>query len=217
MYSPSISSKAGDTTLSISPALSLTICSPPPDLDPVHPDLDSTGLDVWPSSLSLSRYLCAHPDTVANKNVLELGCGAAVAGLTASKLGAAHVILTDGNEAVITRAQASLQKNGCSQNTSACVLLWGTSPPTPPSLSPDTVLCCDCAYDPSSHDALVSTIKQQLHDREGGRVIVAEMLRWKDVSQFLRETFAEAGFEQLCSPTLDDEVEISTYHLPQKS
>ena len=41
-----------------------------------HPDL--IGLDIWPASIALGRYLSAHRQLVAGQAVLEVGAGARV-------------------------------------------------------------------------------------------------------------------------------------------
>jgi hypothetical protein len=53
-----------------------------------------TGLTVWDGSLVLAKHLEARHATMAGLTVLELGCGPALAGLTAAALGA-DAILTD--------------------------------------------------------------------------------------------------------------------------
>lgn len=53
-----------------------------------------TGLTVWDGSLVLAKHLEARHASMAGQSVLELGCGPALAGLTAAALGA-DVILTD--------------------------------------------------------------------------------------------------------------------------
>jgi hypothetical protein len=42
--------------------------------------LQSTGLTLWKSSERLCSHLCAHPDIVGGKNVIELGAGLGLAG-----------------------------------------------------------------------------------------------------------------------------------------
>ena len=38
-------------------------------------DPDLIGLDIWPASIALCRYLCLYPQLVAGQQVLELGAG----------------------------------------------------------------------------------------------------------------------------------------------
>jgi predicted nicotinamide N-methyase len=53
------------------------------------------GWRVWPSAARLCGRLAAAPGTVAGRRVLELGSGVGLAGLLASRLGAASVVLSD--------------------------------------------------------------------------------------------------------------------------
>eukprot|EP00558_Chaetoceros_sp_UNC1202_P004831 CAMPEP_0197244350 /NCGR_PEP_ID=MMETSP1429-20130617/9498_1 /TAXON_ID=49237 /ORGANISM="Chaetoceros sp., Strain UNC1202" /LENGTH=310 /DNA_ID=CAMNT_0042704697 /DNA_START=157 /DNA_END=1089 /DNA_ORIENTATION=- len=74
-----------------------------------------TGVALWNSGILLTRLL----DAIATKEsgffngktVLELGCGTALASVAASKLGAEHVIATDGNEEVCNLARRNLYYN----------------------------------------------------------------------------------------------------------
>ena len=56
---------------------------------------DQTAFRLWPLSLTLCRWLCAHPEIVRGKRVVELGAGFGALGLVCAALGAAHVVLTD--------------------------------------------------------------------------------------------------------------------------
>lgn len=47
-----------------------------PEADP-----DLIGLDIWPASIALCRYLVNHPELVAGQRVLELGAGRPPGGL----------------------------------------------------------------------------------------------------------------------------------------
>ena len=56
---------------------------------------DQTAFRLWPLSLTLCRWLCAHPEIVRGKRVVELGAGFGALGLVCAALGAARVVLTD--------------------------------------------------------------------------------------------------------------------------
>lgn len=43
---------------------------------------------LWPSARGLARWIAEHPDWLAGRTVLELGCGLALPGLVAARLGA---------------------------------------------------------------------------------------------------------------------------------
>jgi len=53
------------------------------------------GLYVWPSSVLLAKFIALSPLLCKNKNVLELGAGTGLVGLTCAKLEAKSVVLSD--------------------------------------------------------------------------------------------------------------------------
>jgi len=59
--------------------------------------LENYGLYVWPSALILMEYICINSKEFKGKNILELGCGCSLPGLTAYIHGASSVLLTDTN------------------------------------------------------------------------------------------------------------------------
>ena len=65
-----------------------------------HNQENATAFTVWDGGLLLADYLQACPTVVRGKNVLELGAGVGLVGLTAAALGAEQVTLTDLAEAV---------------------------------------------------------------------------------------------------------------------
>jgi hypothetical protein len=65
------------------------------DIDP-----GDTCVTVWDAGIALSHILCAHPELVQGKRVIELGAGAGLVGCVAARVGARQVILTDLKPAV---------------------------------------------------------------------------------------------------------------------
>jgi predicted nicotinamide N-methyase len=53
------------------------------------------GGSVWMASIALSQYLSMNPSIVQKKRILELGSGVGLLGITISKLGAAHVTMSE--------------------------------------------------------------------------------------------------------------------------
>uniref|UniRef100_A0A6S9S5I7 Uncharacterized protein n=2 Tax=Chrysotila carterae TaxID=13221 RepID=A0A6S9S5I7_CHRCT len=92
---------------------------------PTPCEADGTGRRIWPTALALSRYLCAHPDLVRGKSVVELGAGSGAAGLTCAALGARQAVLTDMPDALplIEHNVRANQLHGCSVTVHACT--WG--------------------------------------------------------------------------------------------
>jgi predicted nicotinamide N-methyase len=50
---------------------------------------------VWPAAQVLARFLLDRPDLVRNREVMEIGCGGAVASIAAAKAGACRVTAND--------------------------------------------------------------------------------------------------------------------------
>jgi len=74
-----------------------------------------TGMAVWNSALLLGRLLeaivAANPNWLPTKRVVEVGCGAGLVSLMASKLGAKSVWATDGNPAAVSLTQSNFDLN----------------------------------------------------------------------------------------------------------
>lgn len=130
-----------------------------------RPDYDvSTGLSVWAGAELLCRYLTARPapTVLRGKRVLELGAGAGLCGLVAARvLGAASVLLTDGDAAVL----ANLRRNAAAGGGAAAVachqLIWGAARAAAFARThgrQDVVLATDCAYVTRSVRPLFATV-----------------------------------------------------------
>ncbi|KAJ2773909.1 hypothetical protein IWQ57_001072 [Coemansia nantahalensis] len=65
----------------------------------------TTGLQMWEAGLCLADYVLVNPDIVRAKNVVELGAGCGLAGLVCAAAGAAQVVLTDFNGAVLQQLE----------------------------------------------------------------------------------------------------------------
>lgn len=105
--------------------------------------LSSTGLTLWRGSELLCQYLLQHAQELFHVNhagsttVLELGAGLGVCGILAHRLGAARVVLTDGDSETLQWLRANVQRNNLSPSdqtssssssstTITCVQLqWG--------------------------------------------------------------------------------------------
>ena len=119
---------------------------------------DGTNHRLWPASLVLSEWLCAHPEAVAGKRVVELGSGSGAVGLVCAALGASSVTLTDVPDA-LPMIMRNVQRNVPPPGTTVRVLpcLWGDAAHIDALLeSPagqlsgyDIVLCCECVYQQS--------------------------------------------------------------------
>ncbi|KAK1221908.1 hypothetical protein PQX77_015288 [Marasmius sp. AFHP31] len=70
----------------------------------------TTGLRTWGASLRLAEYLIAHPDSIRNRRILELGSGIGFLGIIVASLqqllhGVSSLWLTDVNEDVLSRCR----------------------------------------------------------------------------------------------------------------
>jgi len=117
---------------------------------------DGTNLRLWPSSLVLSQWLCAHPEFVVGKRVVELGAGSGAVGLVCAALGASSVTLTDVPDA-LPLIERNAQRNPPRAGTTVRVLpcLWGDAGHIDELLRGEThgecagydvVLCCEVVY-----------------------------------------------------------------------
>jgi predicted nicotinamide N-methyase len=64
--------------------------------------LDETNSQIWSGAYLLTEYILAHPRLLKSKGVLELGAGTGLCGLTAAKMGAERVFLTDKDTCYLT-------------------------------------------------------------------------------------------------------------------
>ncbi|KAL8150573.1 hypothetical protein V2J09_020381 [Rumex salicifolius] len=122
-----------------------------------------TGSWTWDSAFVLSRYISTRSDsaefTLLGKTVLELGAGTGLPGLTAARLGATRVVLTD-VPALLPGLRRNVEVNGLVDRVEACELVWGSDElPSQLFESVDLVLMSDVFYDPEEMAALARTLK----------------------------------------------------------
>mmetsp|Transcript_13468 Transcript_13468/g.26589 ORF Transcript_13468/g.26589 Transcript_13468/m.26589 type:complete len:373 (+) Transcript_13468:75-1193(+) len=80
---------------------------------------------AWECSLRLCRIL--EKRGTRYRRVVELGCGLGLPGMTAARLGAERVVVTDSSMAALAPAAAAISLNGLNGTVSALPLHWGTS------------------------------------------------------------------------------------------
>lgn len=82
--------------------------------------------DIWPASYAVSDFLCSHKSLVVNRLVLELGAGAALPSVVASKLGARFVVSTDyPAKDIIENIDRVFVHNNIRENYAAVGYIWG--------------------------------------------------------------------------------------------
>lgn len=113
---------------------------------------DGTYRRLWPAAIVFCRYLCANPDLVRGKRVVELGAGGGLVGLVCAALGASHVCITDVPGA-LPQLEANLQRNPSLHSSglvSVAPCTWGESAHTDALLAGggrfDVVLSCEVIY-----------------------------------------------------------------------
>jgi ETFB lysine methyltransferase len=122
--------------------------------------------DLWPSAMALAQCLWRGID-LHELQVLELGCGLGLAGIVASRKGAA-VTLTDYEAAALAFARYNALRNGCNQAT-VRHLDWHA-----PALTEAyaLIIASDILYERADFQPLLHMLQTALAPR--GRFIVAE-------------------------------------------
>jgi len=185
---------------------------------------DETGRVVWPSAHSLSAHLCAHPELVRGRRVVDLGAGTGLVGLVAAALGASQVVLSDLPTALPLLRRNALQNiAACGDNVHVEALRWG-DPVGPVFERCDVVIGCEIIYqhDEDTCRALVDTMKQLAgptgvclfaYEFRDGLLADAEFFdRVNEVFEVGVESLAPYGFG--VDPDDDDQSRfLYTYHL----
>ena len=129
--------------------------------------LDEHGISgvVWDCGRATAALLDACPSLVAQRRVIDIGCGGCgVAGLAAAVCGAASCVLTD-FEDLRPMVEENIRNNFGAKSSSAHGAIrfeayaWESSSSTH-SLAPsyETVLCADCMYDSAMVEPLIKAI-----------------------------------------------------------
>lgn len=99
----------------------------------------------WGGGLALARYVLDHPESVAGKSVLDVGCGSGLVGIAAAKAGAAHVLAADIDPFAIALTRLNAQENSVAIDTLLGDLTTRASPQA--DAIPDIILAGDVFYD----------------------------------------------------------------------
>ncbi|KAF9132752.1 Protein fam86a [Mortierella sp. GBA39] len=123
----------------------------------------TTGLRTWEASFWLAEHLIAHPELLAGKNVVDVGCGVGFLGITCAFLGAKKVALTDGNHDVLAMVQQNIGYNNVPCSTTASLLDWESfTDEQIAALEAQVLILSDLTYDPTNIVPLVSVLKALL-------------------------------------------------------
>ena len=123
--------------------------------------------DLWPSAIALSRYLVREELAGPGMEVLEIGCGLALPGIVAGRLGA-RVTLSDYQEEALLLARHNWSQN---QVGAAAFRQMDWRAPDP-ALAADLVLASDVAYEARAFAPLARAF--QTLCRPGGSLLLAE-------------------------------------------
>ena len=127
--------------------------------------------ELWPCAIAMAEYLQQNAELTANKSVLELGCGAGLAGLSAHATGG-RVVFTDYLQDALDFAGFNWRLNFPSEADTR-LLDWRNPDP---GLAADVVLGADIAYEERAFEPILSAL--QVLTKPGGVVLVTEENRF---------------------------------------
>lgn len=96
---------------------------------------------AWGGGLALARHVLDHPQTVAGRDVLDLGAGSGIVAIAAAKAGARSVIAADIDRYAIIASGLNAKANGLTMTTHLGDLTAGSPPAV------EVVLVGDLFYD----------------------------------------------------------------------
>ncbi|KAJ2602529.1 hypothetical protein H4R99_002655 [Coemansia sp. RSA 1722] len=156
--------------------ISLTISQNPN----INGELGQTGAVLWNSSVVMSEFFAQHADIwpINNINVVELGSGCGLVGLTLHRLGAKQVVLTDQSRMLRLLNRnivGNKQKDKEQREVFAAEYIWGDAPEDQRILQKkvDLVVASDCVYHESVAPLLVSSLVDVCSSREDEVPVVA--------------------------------------------
>jgi predicted nicotinamide N-methyase len=95
----------------------------------------------WGGGIALARHILDHPETVAGRVALDLGCGSGIVGIAAAKAGARNVICADTDKYAVAVTHLNAAINGVTVSTALGDMTDGTPPEV------DVVLVGDLFYE----------------------------------------------------------------------
>ena len=182
-----------------------------------HISQGSTGLRTWQASFAMIEYLSAS-GILQGQNVLELGSGCGLLGISCAFLGASRVIMTDVPllqdqiRANVGLNAQSLQSQGCCLPT-VQTLDWESD--SLQDLNPTLVLCADLVYDPELIPPLVRVLSGLMQSPRAPQVLIAQTIRQRSTMTLFLQSFP--NFSKVKTPVdcwfFRDEGEIELYRL----
>ncbi|KAG2454900.1 hypothetical protein HYH02_000730 [Chlamydomonas schloesseri] len=179
------------------------------------------GCPVMESAIRLSIYLRDYKAAdVRGHNILELGTGIGVAGLTLAAFGA-HVLLTDLPE-MVPVAQRNVQKNvdlvrGAGGSAQVAALDW-SSPPQELVAEPwEMIIGSDLVFDHGSAEVLAPLLARLLATSPSAAVYLGHVHRDGGVDDHMTHVFGQHGLAIRAAPRAegdqhDEDISIITVH-----
>ena len=172
---------------------------------------DNLGLKTWASSLLLSRRLRKVRELIPGNfnQVLELGAGTGLVGISAASVWETHVVLTDLPE-IVPNLMTNLDFNRevIAQyygTVESRALDWADETDTPRNGQDKfkVILAADPIYSPDHPRILVNTIRRWIRWEPDARLIIELPLRdrYDKERQELRRCLAESGLELVVEGT----------------
>ncbi|XP_031279897.1 protein N-lysine methyltransferase METTL21A-like [Pistacia vera] len=136
-----------------------------------------TGAWLWDSAVILAHYMATHLD-FQTKSVLELGAGAGLPGLTAARLGASRVVLTD-VKPLLPGLTNNVKANGLGDRVEVRELVWGSEESKQSEVGEfDFVLMSDVFFYPEDMVGLGKTLKSVCYRSNTWICAVSEVRPW---------------------------------------
>jgi predicted nicotinamide N-methyase len=117
----------------------------------------------WAGGQALARYVLDHPELVAGKRVLDLGCGSGLTAIAPMLAGAASVLAADIDEIALVAVAVNAAENGVVIETTSADLL-AASP-----AAYDVVMVGDLFYERQLADRVLAYIEKAV---AGGAVVL---------------------------------------------
>lgn len=146
---------------------------------------EGVGGAVWRAAGALCRWQLGAADAIRGRHVLELGAGTGVSGLFAAGLGAASVLLSDGEASLVPLLEANAHRaaGGGAARVTAAHWLFGQAPPAcAAERGFDLIIGSDITYSVNTdRDGLCRTLVELLGGRAAARCVIAHEHRRSDM------------------------------------
>ncbi|CAF0766654.1 unnamed protein product [Didymodactylos carnosus] len=170
----------------------------------------NTGLSIWPSAIYLANYLMKNGYLLRNKQILELGSGVGILGLSLLKyiIDIRTFVFSDYSDHVLNLLRQNLSINfpqlDCCANNEWTIrsendhtkvqieeLDWNQYDKLTTDLY-DLIIASDVIYDPSIIESLIKTLKKLLINNSSCIVFMANVIRNESTYALFRQKLEES-------------------------